>query len=91
MTHTVQLARPAKVIHARVVKTLNVVGHSFVRMENALRSSVKLFQVEQTLSVQSQTMQQSTNAMLDMLPLLQLKPDVVRTCYRRLSFSDGVN
>ena len=51
MTRTVQVARPARVIHAHAVKTLNAVVHSFVRMENALRSSVKLFQVDQTLSV----------------------------------------
>ena len=82
MTHTVQVARPARIIHAHVVKTLNVAGHSFVRMENALRSSVKLFQVDQTPSVQSQIMQQTTNAMLDMLLLLQLKLDVVCRIYR---------
>ena len=51
MTRTVQVARPARVIHAHAVKTLNVVVHSFARMENAQRSSVKLFQVDQTLSV----------------------------------------
>ena len=82
MTHTVQVARPARIIHAHVVKTLNVAGHSFVRMENALRSSVKLFQVDQTPSVRSQIMQQTTNAMLDMLLLLQLKLDVVCRIYR---------
>ena len=82
MTRTVQVARPARVIHAHAVKTLNAVVHSFVRMENALRSSVRLFQVDQMPSAQSQIMQQTTNAMLDMLLLLQLKLDVVCRIYR---------
>ena len=79
MTRTVQVARPARVIRAHAVKTLNAVVHSFVRMENALRSSVKLFQVDQTLSVQSQTMQLAINAMLAMWQLQQHKQDVVST------------
>ena len=79
MTRTVQVARPARVIHAHAVKPLNAVVHSFVRMENALRSSVKLFQVDRTLSVQSQTMQPTINAMLAMWQLQQHKQDVVST------------
>ena len=79
MTHTVQVARPARVIHAHAVKTLNVVVHSFARMENAQRSSVKLFQVDQTLSVPYQTMQLTINAMLAMWQLQQHKQDVVST------------
>ena len=79
MTRTVQVARPARVIHAHAVKTLNAVVHSFVRMEYAQRSSVKLFQVDQTLSVPYQTMQLTINAMLAMLQLQQHKQDVVST------------